>query len=364
VNFVHFVEGDVDKVHPFRSAAIQVAAGLLVIAGTLAASRVWEAVDLVRFALCWAGVLIALDGLARARRGSSPLARPADWIACGAASVVFWDLFELLDLRIRNWWYTGVSQDALSGAAFGAVCFATVLPAVRLGLAALSPPDELEFAAGPPPRAGALLLAGLGCLALALAFPSVAFPLAWLFLWPLCEAAAALLPRRDGLPTPLEARRDPRLIRRLLMLALPLGLTWESLNWGCQRGWIYTVPHFERPKVFEMPLAGYLGYLPFLLEAGAALALLDRLRPHLRGARGAAALAAILGLHFGADALTRHHTVVSFAPYDAQGVSPEVLALERKTHMGLPRALLVARRGWGALEDDPALVRVWMGKVR
>lgn len=353
-----------NEARSFRNAVIQVAAGLLVVAGTLAASRVWEAIDLIRFALCWAGVLIALDGLARARRGSSPLARPLDWIACGAASVVFWDLFELLDLRLRNWWYTGVSPDAFSGAAFGAVCFATVLPAVRLGLAALTPREEPAPATTSAPRPAALLLAGLACLALATAFPKVAFPLAWLFLWPLCEAAAALLPRGNGLPTPLEARPDPRLIRRLLLLALPLGLTWESLNWGCERGWFYTVPHFERPKLFEMPLAGYLGYLPFLLEAGAALALLDRLRPHLRGLRGAAALATVLGLHLGADALTRGRTVVSFAPYDSQGVPPEVLALERKTHMGLARALLVARRGWDALDDDPALVRVWMDKVR
>jgi len=51
----------------------------------------------------------------------------------------------------------------------------------------------------------------------------------------------------------------------LFMLGLPLGLLWESLNWRCARGWFYTVPFFERPRLFEMPLPGYLGYLPFLL---------------------------------------------------------------------------------------------------
>ena len=114
---------------------IEFLCGLGVIAAILAASHFSAAVDLLRFPLAWTGVLLALDGLARWRRGATPLATPADWIATGAASVVFWDLFELLDLRLRNWWYVGVSPDPWMGSAFAAISFATVLPAVRLGLA-------------------------------------------------------------------------------------------------------------------------------------------------------------------------------------------------------------------------------------
>jgi hypothetical protein len=287
---------------------IQLCCGLAFIAGTLAASRFSATADLFRFPLCWAGVLIALDGAVRLRRGASPLARFWDWLACAAASVLFWDIFELVDLRLKNWWYRGVSPNPWAGAAFGAISFATVLPAVRLGLSLLRAAEE-----GPlrKVRPAPLFAAGAAALALAMAFPRYAFPLAWLFLWPLCEAALTLLPRRDGLPSPLEA---PRLVRPLLLLALPLGLVWESLNWRCVRGWFYTVPFFDHPKLFEMPLPGYLGYLPFLLEAGAALALLDRLRPYLRQGRGALALAAVLAIHLGADRAARRQTVVSFAP--------------------------------------------------
>jgi hypothetical protein len=331
-------------------------AGIAIIAATLLASRASQTVDLCRFPLCWLGVLVALDGFARLRRGRSPLATPADWVACAAASVLFWDVFELVDLRLRNWWYTGVSPNPLVSAAFGAVSFATVLPAVRLGL-------SLEGTDGPPlaggPRRPALLGVGVAILALALAFPRYAFPLAWIFLWPVCEAFASLLPRRT-LATPLESRA----FFRVAVLGLPLGLLWESLNWNCERGWVYTVPHFEKWKLFEMPLPGYLGYLPFLLEAAAALALLDRLRPYLRGLRGGLAIAAVILLHLGADQLARRQTVVSFAPYDERGVAPEVLRLERRTHMGLPRAQEVAQHGWEALDADPALVRLWIAKAR
>ncbi|MGZ6142139.1 MAG: hypothetical protein ACXWLM_02315 [Myxococcales bacterium] len=336
---------------------IELLIGFAVIAATLVASHLSAAVDLLRFPLAWVGVLVALDAIARLRRGRSPLATPADWIACCLASVLFWDIFELVDLRLKNWWYTGVSPNPLAGALFGAVSFATVLPAVRLGLSALHEPTDIRVRRTAHP--GVLLAAGLCMLALALAFPRYAFPFAWLFLWPLCEAAAAVLEPR-ALPTPLEAR----VFARVAVLGLPLGLLWESLNWQCERGWVYTVPFFEHPKLFEMPLPGYLGYLPFLLESAAALALLERLRPSLRGAKGALAAAAVLLVHFGADHLSRGQTVVSTAPYDP-GEAPEgALRLERKAHMGLPRAEIVVRHGWDALHDDPALVRLWIDKAR
>jgi len=136
----------------------------------------------------------------------------------------------------------------------------------------------------------------LAMLVLALAFPRYAFPLAWIFLWPICEAFAGV-----------------RIPARVIALGLPLGLLWESLNWRCARGWVYTVPFFDHPKLFEMPLPGYLGYLPFAMECAAALALLDRLRPHLRGARGGLALLAVLIFHAGVDRLTRGQTVLSFS---------------------------------------------------
>jgi hypothetical protein len=56
-------------------------AGLLLIASALAAARVSEAIDLLRFPLAWAGVLLALDALARLRHGRSPLASATGWRA-------------------------------------------------------------------------------------------------------------------------------------------------------------------------------------------------------------------------------------------------------------------------------------------
>lgn len=329
---------------------LRLLAGAAAIAFGLLFSRRYEQVDLWRFAICWWGVLLAVDGAVRLRHATSPLSRPRDLLACAAGSVLFWDLFELLDLRLHDWWYVGAARTRLGSAAFSAICFATVLPAVRLGLALISPrPDAGTGIVQASPRAARILFALFAAsLALVLAFPTVAFPLAWLLLWFLFEAG--LLRRGDQEPrllSPLQAWRagDRRVLLRLLALALPLGFLWEGLNSGAARGWVYTVPHFESPKLFEMPLAGYLGYFPFLLECGAALALIDRVAPRLRGARAGVMLLAIAGFHWQADGFGRRATSISVAPRmtDARSLPPSDLEwLER---VGLRTPLDVLRAG-------------------
>ena len=336
---------------------LRLVSGVAAVIGTLLLSRRSELVDLWRFPICWWGVLFALDGAVRMRHKASPLPRARDLLACAAASVLFWDFFELLDLRLHDWWYVGVPRTRPGGAAFSAICFATVLPAVRLGLALISPRPDAGIGVPPPsPRAARVLLALFAAsLALLLAFPTVAFPLAWLLLWFLFEGELARrrCDQEPRLESPLQAFRagDRRVLLRLLALALPLGLLWEGLNFGAARGWVYTVPHFESPKLFEMPLPGYLGYLPFLLECGAALALLDRVARRLRGVPAAILLLAIAGFHWEADGFGRHATAISVAPRmaDAQTLPPS--DLERLATLGDEA-------------PDPALVRLWVREAR
>jgi hypothetical protein len=268
------------------------ALGLALLALVLVASRSSDRVDLLRFPLAWWSVLLALDGLARWRTGASPMPSPADWIAAAAGSVVFWDVFELVNLRLRDWRYVGVSPDPWAGSAFALASFATVLPAARLAFAHLPRASPVHD----PRGAGVKVACGAALLSIALAFPRFAFPLAWIFLWPICAGLAQV-----------------RVPLRAIAIGIPLGLLWEALNFRCARGWVYTVPFFERPKLFEMPLPGYLGYLPFALECAAALALLDRVRASLRGWRALVALAAVLLFHVAADQLSRGETVSSFS---------------------------------------------------
>ena len=344
-----------------------------------------DELNLFRFPLAWAAVLLALDVAGRVRHGRGALPRAREYLWAGAASLLFWDLFELLNLRLQDWWYTGVSPLLVPRAAFAAISFATVLPAVRLGEWLLSP-SPTDRARPLPARSGSggrLLLLGLSMLGLALALPDHAFALAWLFLWPLFEAALEFLPPLPGAPSPLQSWRagDRARVWRLLALGLLLGLLWESLNWRCPRGWVYTVPHFEGAKLFEMPLPGYLGYLPFALEAAAGLALLDRVRQLWSRAAALGALGLLFALHLGLEATAFPLSTLSNAPERSASAGAPLAAVaqlgprwsERLAAAGFSSVEALARADPAELEralrragdaPPPRVLRLWIHAAR
>jgi len=101
-------------------------------------------------------------------------------------------------------------------------------------------------------------------LVLPLAFPRVAFPLIWFA--PIGLEAANYRSRGDSLLQDLEEGRCGRLWR-LLAGGLWAGAVWELFNFRARCKWIYAVPGFEGSKLFEMPLAGFLGFPVLALSA-------------------------------------------------------------------------------------------------
>ncbi|HEY3885867.1 MAG TPA: hypothetical protein VGL62_11700, partial [Vicinamibacterales bacterium] len=69
----------------------------------------------------------------------------------------------------------------------------------------------------------------------------------------------------ESLRGDLAAGRYGRLIN-LLIGGLVCGFLWECWNYWAHTKWIYTVPVPPHVKLFEMPLAGYLGFPPFAIE--------------------------------------------------------------------------------------------------
>ena len=52
----------------------------------------------------------------------------------------------------------------------------------------------------------------------------------------------------------------------LLVAGLVCGVAWECWNYWAHTKWVYTVPVPPDIKLFEMPLAGYLGFPAFAVE--------------------------------------------------------------------------------------------------
>lgn len=59
---------------------------------------------------------------------------------------------------------------------------------------------------------------------------------------------------------------DWRPVIALWLGVLLTGFFWEMWNYFSYPKWIYTLPWGQFLHIFEMPLLGYGGYLPFALE--------------------------------------------------------------------------------------------------
>jgi len=55
-------------------------------------------------------------------------------------------------------------------------------------------------------------------------------------------------------------------VRALWIGCLICGFLWEFWNFHSFPKWIYHTPHVQFMHVFEMPILGYSGYLPFSME--------------------------------------------------------------------------------------------------
>ena len=58
--------------------------------------------------------------------------------------------------------------------------------------------------------------------------------------------------------------------------ALFCGFLWEMWNYYSLARWEYSIPFVYRFKIFEMPILGYAGYLPFGLECAVIEELVER----------------------------------------------------------------------------------------
>jgi hypothetical protein len=220
----------------------------------------------------WLGYALTVDALVFLRKGSSLLTRnPAAYAGLFLVSAPAWWLFELINLRTHNWLYLGEEAfSPLQFAALSTLSFSTVMPAV-FGTAELAGTYGPLRRIGPGPAiaptpAFLCMMFACGCamLLLFLLWPNLFFPFVWIAVYCLLEPLNVKMGNRSLLDD--LARGDWRHIIALSAGCLICGFFWEMWNFLSYPKWVYRIPYAAWFHVFEMPLAGYLGYLPFSLE--------------------------------------------------------------------------------------------------
>ena len=236
----------------------------------------------------WLGYILFVDGLVQRRAGSSIWTRSRkDFALLFVASTPVWWLFEWINWRTMNWEYLGSEQFTRTEYyLLCTICFSTVMPAVFETAEWVRTFGWVErFATGPrvaptPRLCWGLLLIGIVMLALTLLWPRYCYPFVWTSLALILEPLDRWLGRQNFLEY-LE-RGDWRPMISLSVGALVCGFFWEMWNYRSFPKWVYHTPGVEWLHVFEMPLPGYAGYIPFALELFALKNFLWPRGPRLR----------------------------------------------------------------------------------
>lgn len=246
-------------------------------------SRVTIFGDLVYYAFTpmWWGFIFALDGLVyRYSNGQSLFAsKPKTFLITAIVSLVGWYLFEYFNyFALGNWYYPNSTMPELSHQTMVLIfllAYTTVWPAIFQWYTLLNTCPRLvsRFANGPKLslNGNLLIVAGLVLLTLMVFWP---YPLFWvLWIGPLLVFSGILI--RANIWTPFTAMAEGNWSPALLMAvsAMLNGFFWEFWNYGSAHPvqpvtnpnyWVYDIPYTNVIHIFsEMPLLGYMGYMPF-----------------------------------------------------------------------------------------------------
>jgi len=231
----------------------------------------------------WFSYILVINALRFRRDGTCMLTRrPLYFCLLFPASAVFWWFFEFLNRFVQNWYYLGDAYGPLEYVGLASLSFSTVLPAVLgtrdwlLGARWIREGFVFESVALPHLKKGAFVLflfSAFGLFGIGI-WPNLLFPMLWVS--PLLIFLSLQVLTGDESILSFLFQGDFRPIVSAALAALICGVFWEMWNFYSLAKWVYRVPFVHRFEIFEMPILGYAGYLPFGLECAVAGELLDR----------------------------------------------------------------------------------------
>ena len=222
--------------------------------------------------VAWTAYLLMLDAAVFAVVGHSRLHdEPRRLAQMAALSVLLWLIFEAYNLRLQNWMYVGLPM-SWTWAAVGYVwSFATITPAI-LETADLveafgwfKPARPVRFSR---PAEWGMVIFGALCLLAPLLLPWPTARYLFVLVWIGFVFLLDPINYRLDLPSLLGdlAAGCRSRFYSLFVSGWVCGWLWEFWNYWASAKWHYIFPMFQDWKIFEMPIPGYLGFLPFALE--------------------------------------------------------------------------------------------------
>jgi hypothetical protein len=217
----------------------------------------------------WPYIFIVDSIIYRIKQNSLIINRKKEFFLMLFWSVAIWTFFEAVNLIMQNWYYINVLPFRTIRWIGYAVAYATVLPGIFETTELLEAAGFLKKSRVKPLSVNlghltVLVIMGFISMVGVLLYPRYCFPLIWGSLIFLLEPINYLKGGKSLLRD--WEQGTARKFYLLLFAGLICGILWEFWNFWARTKWIYTVPFFEELKLFEMPLAGFLGFPPFAVQ--------------------------------------------------------------------------------------------------
>ncbi len=232
------------------------------------------------FTPLWLSYILTINAITFSRKGTCLMLRETGmFLLLFPISAGFWWSFEYLNRFVQNWYYLRADIGPLHYFISATVPFSTVLPAV-LSTAELlgSTPIIKRLSSVSIKRAQGgrvfhitILILSIAGLTLIGVWPDILFPLLWISPLLIITSIQGIFHETHILLSFKEGRWD--YIMAPALSALMCGFFWEMWNYLSYAKWKYTLPYVHAIQIFEMPLLGYAGYLPFGLECVAIVEL-------------------------------------------------------------------------------------------
>ena len=221
--------------------------------------------------LIWLGYILLVDNLIYMLKRSSLMTRhPKKVISLFTLSVIFWTIFEIYNFFVPGWEYLNIRELEIVA---GVIAFATILPAIFETaelLQSIHLFDEFKRSNIKSINKNFLKFSiGIGAAFIILPFFFKGWWV-WIMVW---TSFFLFLDPINYLNKQPSIFRDIKNGNLKIPLSLALagvvcGFLWEWWNWGAIARWQYLLPDvpLREIKIFEMPILGYFGYIPFAWE--------------------------------------------------------------------------------------------------
>ena len=233
----------------------------------------------------WFSFILIVNGLCYRQNGHCMMRdRTRFFLLLFPLSAGFWWFFEYLNRFVQNWHYLGIHHSPWEYFGYATLSFSTVLAAV-LGTRDWFinvPWMKREFGEFVAVRCVhhrilavfALMFSAVGLVGVGV-WPNYLSPLLWLSPLLIIVAFQELQGENHVLSNIYYG--DWRQVISSALAAIFCGWFWEMWNYYSLAKWEYRVPFVHRFQIFEMPLLGYAGYLPFGLACSAVGEILEKM---------------------------------------------------------------------------------------